>query len=488
MNEQKTSLNATQTHIKIPLATLRVTTNVRTDFDETEIAELAQSIKENGLINAITVRPPVTDENGDKTYEVIAGGRRIRAHQWLCDHGDDFSMIDCKISTGDTWTIQMIENIQRTDLTPREKENAIARALDQGMSQKEIAERLSKPQAYISDIVAGMKVRKIADAAHLNTDAVSSKALSQLRGIPESDLPRKLEELCMRGGSVALATALLHEWKAGQAEKKLAKETPHGDFTMPTPTTPESNEEAEISEEDRTDEVRCCDYAFAESYGRKPPEQFADEADSIEYDEDDTVDEGMDAPRETREMEAVAFVRRAKINTNRFRPGAVINAWSNRLFFSDLQIGMQFVHASDEKSHMFLRVCEVTKINTDTEQAFYTDGDRSCGHGIINKKDIDSKTNKHDDWIFAIPVEAREENAESAPNPKKKPDGFNWCIKDATRMESAMLALPAIVKGMPRDTKICIQAGSKVAEISSVIYEPNENRLIFRSLDDFGIH
>lgn len=291
-------LNATQTHIKVPLASLRITTNVRTDFDETEIAELAQSIKKNGLINAITVRPPVTDENGDKTYEVIAGGRRIRAHQWLCDHGDDFSMIDCKISTGDMWTIQMIENIQRTDLTPREKENAIARALDQGMSQKEIAERLSKPQTYISDIVAGMKVRKIADAAYLNTDAVSTKALAQLRSIPESDLTRYIEELCMHGGSVAAATALLHGWKAEQAEKELAKETPHGDFTPPAPTTPESNGEAEISEEDWANEVRRYDYAVAESYGRKPPEQLADEA------LEDSADDSAVAPAETSEADA----------------------------------------------------------------------------------------------------------------------------------------------------------------------------------------
>ena len=76
-------LNATQTHIKVPLSQLKITTNVRQDFDEAEIAELAQSIRDNGLINAITVKPPVTDENGDKTYEVIAGGRRIRAHQFL---------------------------------------------------------------------------------------------------------------------------------------------------------------------------------------------------------------------------------------------------------------------------------------------------------------------------------------------------------------------------------------------------------------------
>ena len=100
-------------HVKVPLSALRITGNVRKNFDPEDIERLALSIRQDGLMNPITVRPPVEDEHGNKTYEVIAGGRRIRAHQWLCDHGDDFAMIECCIRTGDTWTLQMIENIQR---------------------------------------------------------------------------------------------------------------------------------------------------------------------------------------------------------------------------------------------------------------------------------------------------------------------------------------------------------------------------------------
>lgn len=202
-------MNATLTHVKVPLSQLKITTNVRQDFDEAEIAELAQSIRDNGLINAITVKPPVVDEHGDKTYEVIAGGRRIRAHQWLCEHGDDFSMIDCKISTGDMWTIQMVENIQRTDLSPREKEAAIIRAIESGMSQKEISEKLSKPLSYISDIMAGIKVRQAADKAGIKTDSVSTKALAQLRSFDDKELPGKVEELVESGGRVSDATNIL---------------------------------------------------------------------------------------------------------------------------------------------------------------------------------------------------------------------------------------------------------------------------------------
>lgn len=223
-------MNATLTHVKVPLSQLKITTNVRQDFDEAEIAELAQSIRDNGLINAITVKPPVVDEHGDKTYEVIAGGRRIRAHQWLCEHGDDFSMIDCKISTGDMWTIQMVENIQRTDLSPREKEAAIIRAIESGMSQKEISEKLSKPLSYISDIMAGIKVRQAADKAGIKTDSVSTKALAQLRSFDDKELPGKVEELVESGGRVSDATNIL------KASRSTLKSSKNEDESMIEPT------------------------------------------------------------------------------------------------------------------------------------------------------------------------------------------------------------------------------------------------------------
>lgn len=211
-------LESKQTHVKIPLSSLKITTNVRTDFDQDDIAALAKSIKENGLVNAITVKPPVTDENGVKIYEVIAGGRRVRAHQWLCDHGDDFSMIDAKILTGDLWTLQMIENIQRTDLSQREKENAIKEALEKGMTQKEIADRLSKPISYVSDILAGSRVREVAEKAGQNTDGISTKALAQLRGIEPKVKVQAVKKLKERGGTVAAATQILRESKSEKIE------------------------------------------------------------------------------------------------------------------------------------------------------------------------------------------------------------------------------------------------------------------------------
>lgn len=206
-----------QTHVKVPLSSLRVTTNVRTLFDDVEIEELARSIKMNGLINPITVRPPVEDENGIKLYEVIAGGRRVRAHQWLCEHGDDFSMIDCKIHVGDMLTLQLIENLQRSDLSAQEKEAAVMQMLDNGMTQSEIAAAVSKPVTWVSDIVAAAKVRSAAQGAGVDTSGISSKALGQLRSLPKAQQADALEKLAESGGTVRAATEILNEYREKSA-------------------------------------------------------------------------------------------------------------------------------------------------------------------------------------------------------------------------------------------------------------------------------
>ena len=332
-------------HIKIPLSCLKITDNVRMNFDKAEIEELANSIRQNGLMNPITVRPPETDAEGNKTYEVIAGGRRIRAHQWLCEHGDDFSLIECCIRTGDKWALQMIENIQRTDLTPREKENAVAKALEEGLTQSQIAEKLSKPIQWVSDIVAGAKIRKIADAAGLNTEEITTKTLSQLRSIPADKLQNCLKELIAEGGTYRAATRMMQEEK--------------------NPAT---------------------------THASTPDEDFIPE------------DESMISPSEMSEEE----------------------------FYDNEEENVDF---------------SMTKTNTEPQQAH------------------------------------KESNSVKAAKEFRQP--FNWYLSpsDPNAMASIISRLPFYLNKMPLDTKICIQAGNHTAEIQSVIYEPENNKLIFRAFD-----
>lgn len=259
-------LNANATFIKIPLAQIRETGNVRHEYDEDGIKELAESIRNNGLMNPITVKPAQEDENGEKTYELIAGHRRIRAYKYLCDQGDDFSMVECCIRTGNKLVLQIIENIQRADITPREKEDAIAEMLAENYSQADIARELSKPIQWVSDIVAGAKVRKIADEAGLNTENIVTKTLSQLRSIPDNELTFYLGRLVAMGGTTRAATSLLNEWKNSSLRQI-------SEYTESLPTTHESSP-AESEESDIDEQIEG---------------MFKDEADDIEYNDDESM-------------------------------------------------------------------------------------------------------------------------------------------------------------------------------------------------------
>lgn len=208
--------NNNMTVLKLSLSQLTEQTgNVRKEYDWEEIKNLAKSIQEHGLLNPITVKPGVLDDKtGSLKYEIVCGHRRIRAIQELQKQGVDIGLIECCVRTGNTWTLQMVENIQRTELSAQDKEQAISEMLKKGLSQKEIADMLAKPISYVSDIVAGTKVREQAEAAGIDTSSLKTRALAQLRSVDAEDLPGKVQELNEAGGTNAAATKILHDYKA----------------------------------------------------------------------------------------------------------------------------------------------------------------------------------------------------------------------------------------------------------------------------------
>ncbi|MDD7459201.1 MAG: ParB/RepB/Spo0J family partition protein [Treponema sp.] len=238
--------------IKIPLEQIREESgNVRKVYDWQEIENLAKSIQTNGLLNPLTVKPGVIEPDlGKNVYELICGHRRLRALALLQKQGVDVGLVECCIRTGDTWTLQMIENVQRTDLTAQDKENAIREMLAKGLSQKEIADLLSKPISYVSDIVAGTKVREQAEAAGIDTSSLKTRALAQLRSVDAENLPNKVQELSEAGGTNAAATKILHEYKD---EKSDDSEIEVPDFDEST-IKPSSMSESDFYESEKETE------------------------------------------------------------------------------------------------------------------------------------------------------------------------------------------------------------------------------------------
>ena len=118
----------------------------RKEFSKEKIEELAQSIKENGLIQPIIVRQsPVIG------YEILAGERRYRAS--IAAGLSDVPVIIKKLSDQDMMVHSIIENLQREDLNPIEEAKAYQSLIDKGYTHADIAEKMGKSRPYITNLV-----------------------------------------------------------------------------------------------------------------------------------------------------------------------------------------------------------------------------------------------------------------------------------------------------------------------------------------------
>lgn len=121
----------------------------RKHFDEQALGELADSIRERGVLQAIRVRPH-PDVPG--RYVINEGARRWRASRLAGK-----TTVPAVVDSDHQYVDQLIENAQREDLTVRETINAVARLLADGMSQTEIARRTGKGKSWVSRY-AGLRV------------------------------------------------------------------------------------------------------------------------------------------------------------------------------------------------------------------------------------------------------------------------------------------------------------------------------------------
>lgn len=117
----------------------------RTHFEEEKIQELADSIKINGLLQPIVVRPI-----GFKKYQIVVGERRFRACK-LAGINEIPSIIE-KLDDAQTANAALVENIQRENLSAIEEALAYQQILDQqNITQTELAERMGKKQSTIAN-------------------------------------------------------------------------------------------------------------------------------------------------------------------------------------------------------------------------------------------------------------------------------------------------------------------------------------------------
>ncbi|MBR3955872.1 MAG: ParB/RepB/Spo0J family partition protein [Clostridia bacterium] len=117
----------------------------RTNFDDTSLQELADSIAAHGVLQPILVRP-----QSDGSYRIVAGERRYRAARMA--GLTEVPVVIKVLSDAEAAAIALIENLQREDLNPMEEAIGIKRLMDEfGLTQNETAERLSKSRPAVAN-------------------------------------------------------------------------------------------------------------------------------------------------------------------------------------------------------------------------------------------------------------------------------------------------------------------------------------------------
>ncbi|MBE6813304.1 MAG: ParB/RepB/Spo0J family partition protein [Ruminococcaceae bacterium] len=117
----------------------------RTNFDDTALQELADSVAAHGILQPILVRP-----QSDGSYRIVAGERRYRAARMA--GLTEVPVVIKVLSDAEAAAIALIENLQREDLNPMEEAIGIKRLMDEfGLTQNEAAERLSKSRPAVAN-------------------------------------------------------------------------------------------------------------------------------------------------------------------------------------------------------------------------------------------------------------------------------------------------------------------------------------------------
>ena len=133
-------------------------------FDEEKLEELADSIKENGVI-----QPLIVQKDGNK-YMIIAGERRYRAS--LIAGLEELPCIIKSYSEEQLMKVSLLENIQREDLNAIEEAETYQRIIDQfNITQDKLADQLGKSRTYITN---SLRLQKLSD--HVK-DLVINKVL-----------------------------------------------------------------------------------------------------------------------------------------------------------------------------------------------------------------------------------------------------------------------------------------------------------------------
>lgn len=160
----------------------------RLSFDEQGLNELADSIRQHGIIQPLVLR-----KIGDK-YEIIAGERRYKA-AYIAGLTTVPAVI-INLNDNESAEVAIVENIQRRDLSPIEEAKSYQKLLDRGyLTQDQLASRMGKAQATVSNKLRLLNLDSEVQEALLNNKISERHARSLLRIEDKNEQKEILKEI-----------------------------------------------------------------------------------------------------------------------------------------------------------------------------------------------------------------------------------------------------------------------------------------------------
>jgi ParB family chromosome partitioning protein len=193
----------------------------RREFDPAALQELAHSIRAQGVVQPIVVRPLPDGEQ----YEIIAGERRWRAAQLA--ELDEIPAIVRDIPDEMAVAVALIENIQREDLNPLEEASAFKRLTEEfGMTHQAVAEAVGRSRVGVSNL---MRLLDLAPAvkAHIARGELEMGHARALLALDEAAQGEAAARVVAQGLTVRQTEALVRRMQAGDTRREAPAEDPN---------------------------------------------------------------------------------------------------------------------------------------------------------------------------------------------------------------------------------------------------------------------
>jgi ParB family chromosome partitioning protein len=200
--EETPSGERTRSQRRVPVEFLKPNPrNPRRVYVDAELEELAQSLRERGMIQPIVVRHAKGEA---ERFEIIAGERRWRAAQRAGLHEVPIVVLD--VSDGEALELAIIENVQRADLNPIEEATGYLALIDEfDHSQDDVANIVGKSRSHIANTI---RLLKLSDnvKAYIHSGKLSAGHARALVGQPNAE--ELAEMIIARGLNVRQVEAM----------------------------------------------------------------------------------------------------------------------------------------------------------------------------------------------------------------------------------------------------------------------------------------